>query len=120
MEALRMLLTGAWAEAHQKNQVRDRTLIFGGSVSDLFVYLQVDGVVYRFAISNSLDSLRNPSIAKVLSFGSGEVLFEIDEAYKLLVQWWQMGLKAYLIKVRDVGNATYLPEIAKDYLLLDF
>lgn len=119
MEALRMLLTGAWAEARQKNQVRDRALIFGGSVSDLFVYLQVDGVVYRFAISDSLDSLRNPLIAKVLSFDNGQVLFERDEAYKMLAQWWQMGLKAYLIKVRDVGNVTYLPETAKDYLLSD-
>lgn len=114
MNPLREVLTGAWGEAYKLDDAQDRLMIFGGAPE--FVYIQIDGkTVFKFALGSGISTLSEPNIWVVKSFGMGSMPDKEDE--RLLIGWWEAGLKKYLLSVKNVGNSEYLPEIAKNYLL---
>jgi len=116
MSPLRGVLTGAWGKAYKLNSAQGRLMIFGGAPNDVFVYIQVDGkTVFKFALGGGSSTLSDPMIWVVKSFGCGST--PNNEEKRLLVSWWEAGLKKYLLSVKNVGNSEYLPEIAKNYLL---
>jgi hypothetical protein len=121
MSPSREVLTGALQCALDRPEISARLMIFGGTPESGFVYLQLDkGTVYRFALGAQGNELTAPFISEVMNFDLGNVLFGSDEKYKLLMGWWISGLKSYLMKVKSVGNAAYLPEFAKDYMTNEF